>query len=808
MWKTSVFIIILCISNLWAFAQNFAVSGKVFDSESGQPLAFVNIITNNSNIGTATDIDGKFKIYSNQEIGFLRLSYVGYEPLTFYLHGKNNNVEIRLNKTSVELEEVVIVAGENPAHRIIKNVVENRDNNNPEKLPSFAYTSYDKMIFTVDSIDSNEEVDTRDSGYIRLKNFLSDKDFFMMETVSERKFMLPDRNHEKVLASRISGFKDPVFLFLISQLQSSTFYNELITISDKKYINPISKGSMRKYFFQIEDTTYTARGDSVFIISFRPRINTNFDGLKGVLSINNHRWAIQNVIAEPSREKEGIAIKIQQMYQLVNDSTWFPVQLNTDIIFHSISVNNFVPVGRGRSYIKNIEVNPDLVKRQFNQISVEFDPIAGNRSEDFWLAYRGDSLTNREQRTYQFVDSIGKKENLDKMVYGIKTLLNNRLPLGKIDIDLTKIAKYNDYEGLYLGMGLLTSKKLSQTFEAGAFWGYGFGDKTAKYGGNLSVTINRYREIKVGLAYFDYVTETGGVKFYGDNESVLNPANFRSLLITQMDRTERMQAAVSFRGLRYGSFTIGMAKDLKRITNNYYFDPENTGSQVEKPEYNFTEFSAGLRYAYKEKFLDLHDTRISLGTKFPVVWFKYTRGLSGMLEGDFAYNKFDLKIEKTFFLKYFGESKFEFMAGYVDNPIPQTNLYSGRGAYHAFTIYAPGSFATQRMNEFLANKYAFLFYTHNFGKLLWRGKKFSPEFAIATNLGIGDLDHPEYHKGITYKVMDQGYFESGLLINSMLNMSGIYTIGAGLFYRYGFYHLPKTADNFAYKITITFPLIF
>jgi len=63
----------------------------------------------------------------------------------------------------------------------------------------------------------------------------------------------------------MSGFHDPVFVFMISQMQSTSFYDDVITIMDKNYINPISKGSNKKnYFFLIEDTTYTVKDDTVF----------------------------------------------------------------------------------------------------------------------------------------------------------------------------------------------------------------------------------------------------------------------------------------------------------------------------------------------------------------------------------------------------------------------------------------------------------------------------------------------------------------------------------------------------------------
>ena len=59
-----------------------------------------------------------------------------------------------------------------------------------------------------------------------------------------------------------------------------------------------------KYIFIIEDTLYTEMQDSVFVISYRPKPNTNFDGLEGLLYINSNKWAIQNAIARPDRRDE------------------------------------------------------------------------------------------------------------------------------------------------------------------------------------------------------------------------------------------------------------------------------------------------------------------------------------------------------------------------------------------------------------------------------------------------------------------------------------------------------------------------
>ncbi|MBE0637071.1 MAG: carboxypeptidase-like regulatory domain-containing protein [Bacteroidales bacterium] len=798
-----IFLLILLVKAGWG--QEYRCSGTVYDAETGRTLVFVNIVTNDRNIGTATDIDGKFSIVSNEEIQTLRLSYVGYKPLTYTISNQHSYLSIHLERSSVELQEVVIIAGENPAHRIIRKVIENRDRNDPEKLTSFAYTSYDVMIFTVDTVDLQQtEVTPSDSSEIRLREYIRDKDFFMTETVSERKFLAPDRNHEKVLATRISGFKDPVFLFLSSQLQSTSFYNEMIRISDKNYINPISTGSLRKYSYNIEDTTFTARLDTVFIISFKPREGTTFDGLTGVLSINSTGWAIQNVIAEPARSEQGLTIRIQQMYGLIDGKRWFPVQLNTDIVFNNVRVNNYAPVGRSKSYISDIELNPELVKRQFNQISIEMHPNAGDRNETFWIEYRGDSLSDRAKNTYAYIDSIGKEANLDRKAQTFKSLINNRIPVGAVDIDLTKIAKYNRYEGFYLGLGLITNQKFSQVIELGGFWGYGFGDKAAKYGGNLGITLDRYREVKLRLSYADYVTETGGVTFFDDKNNAFTPSAFRNFFINRMDKSRRMQAALSFRALRYATMNLQMANEKKMPVNGYQFQmpPNEQDEAVFHDDFTFTEISAGFRFAFKEKFLEMPDARISLGTKFPVVRFNYTRGIDNLLDGQFSYNKFDLKIESRKYFKFLGESKLNLMAGYVDKPIPYTNLYNGRGAYRTFSIYAQDAFVTMPVNEFLSDKYLYAFYTYNFGKLLMRTKRFSPEFAVASNFGIGTLSNPELHTNVDFDTMEQIYCESGVMLNNLLRMPGFYTLGVGVFYRYGYYHLPSLPDNFTYRLTL------
>jgi hypothetical protein len=170
-----------------------------------QEIAFVNIVANNQRVGTTTGIDGDFTLNSSDEpITTIKLSYVGYEPLVLNVMGKKY-VEIKLKRTSYELMEFNVLPGENPAHRIVKKVVENRKLHNPEKSLNFKYDSYSKMYFTA-QVDSNilnnpdsiAKLDTNDQKAIE---WLEAHHIFMMESVSERKYKLPDKSYEKVIAS-------------------------------------------------------------------------------------------------------------------------------------------------------------------------------------------------------------------------------------------------------------------------------------------------------------------------------------------------------------------------------------------------------------------------------------------------------------------------------------------------------------------------------------------------------------------------------------------------------------------------------
>jgi uncharacterized protein DUF5686/carboxypeptidase-like protein len=785
-------------------AQQVLVSGIVIDNENNEPLAFVNIISDDGK-GAITDIDGKFSINIGRNNCCLRLSYIGYEDLRYNIDYDIELQQIILKSKIFNLNEVIIFPGENPAHRIINNVLQNRNLNDPKKLNSFSYTSYDKMIFTIDA-DSVMKMDTSllDTNQMKVRQFFDKQYIFLMETVTERKYRAPGLNQENVLATRVSGLNDPVMAFMISQIQSTSFYDELIQLAGNDYINPISKGSINKYFFLITDTIYSENKDTTFIISFTPKPKSRFEGLEGFLHINSNRWAIQNVKAEPQNDSTGFRIKIQQGYEFIQNH-WFPTQLNTDIVFNMVKAsdgnNNYPLTGIGKSYIKDIMINPDISKNEFGFHEIEIEEGATNRKGEYWKNYRVDSLTQKELETYRVIDSIGKAKNFDKIASSFQTLITGQIPYKFINIDMDKFIHYNDYEGVYLGLGVHTNQKISKTFTVGGYWGYGFKDKSTKYGGDISVKIHRRSESVISLKAYNTVTVSGEVELT-ENNQIWRPDYFYKLFYSSMDKTSGSELEYKFRIRHIRDFKWHITGRMQKKTpfENYYFTYNNQ-PEIEITSFNTFDVTAGFRFAYREKILQTTKGQISLGSKFPIFWLNYTKGYKDFLDGDFDYDRVDVKVSYDHYFKYLGESNISVSGGFINGQIPISNLYRGVGSFSRFTIYAPNSFGTMGSSEFYSDKYVSIFYSHNFKNLLFGIGNFQPEIIIVSNIIFGSMSNKGNHHNITFNTLENGYYESGLIIRKLLNLQ-LYDLGAGVLYRYGAYGYNNASKNLAYKLSL------
>ena len=135
------------------------VGGKVID-ESGEPVAFANIIFKNSTEGTTTDDNGNFYMESDSSYETLEASFIGYETQDFLLQSKvTYNIMITLLEGSQQLKEVIIYAGKqskknNPAVDILRKIWAKKRVNGLRMFKQYQYDKYEKVEFDLNTIDS------------------------------------------------------------------------------------------------------------------------------------------------------------------------------------------------------------------------------------------------------------------------------------------------------------------------------------------------------------------------------------------------------------------------------------------------------------------------------------------------------------------------------------------------------------------------------------------------------------------------------------------------------------------------------
>jgi hypothetical protein len=791
------------------------VEGQVLDAESLEPLPFVNVTYNGRKAGTTGDLDGFFSIETPSSIQSLEFSYVGYKKKSLPINGSSKKaLRILLERDDLTLMEALVLPGENPAHRIIRKASDARQSNDPLELSTFEYTSYNKLIFTIDA-DSVSAIDSTgaiDSSNFELKKFFNRNHLFLMESATERKYIKGSRDHEEVLASRTSGFQNPTFTLIGTQLQSFSFYKDELEVLFTRYINPLRKNSMREYFFLLQDTIFSESDqDTVYVIGFRPKNAEREDLLHGSLYIGTQDYALRNVLASynDTTDEVPVSIGIQQKYARFGDH-WFPVQLMTDITFGGIQVNDVVPKGYGRTYIRDIKVEIPLEKKKIPRLELSLDADAFKKDESYWEGLRQMPLDSQEQQTYVVIDSIGEEFDLEKRVGFLTRLIDGKLRFGAIDFDLDRILMWNlPYEGLRLGFGAHTNERLSKHVSFGGHFGYGTKDFDWKYGLDLV-----YRPEVAGpwtfkLIYDRDLQETGGRQFILSRSSnFLSGNNIRRFNLERFDMTERLDLQVHVDLLP--NLNLALSYALESREGKW---PKFQNDQVSTPAFwEGSLYGLGLAWAPNDRYMAGPQGRKRLETTYPIIEVDYRYGLtenSTTPSEEPYFHRLDFRFIHLWKNLRYGDIRVEAIIGGTlgsDAPVsyvfsPYSNLRNQQNKETPpFGIGAPRSFEMLFKNEFTSDLQTEFMFNYFFPRRVLKIKNWSPQLVLQQAFLWGQLQRPELYQGVYASVQapELGYFESGIELKNIFN-----SLGIGFYYRYGAYSRADFEQNLGIKLTTT-----
>ena len=146
-------LIAACLLSNFAVAQETIVRGKITDANSGDPIPYVNVIFQGTSIGITSDFDGNYELKTTTPSDTIVVSYIGYKvKKKFITKGITQVVNFQIEEDITNLQEVVFMAGENPAFDVLRNVVRNKSKNDKRKLTAYEYDTYTKIEIDVDNL--------------------------------------------------------------------------------------------------------------------------------------------------------------------------------------------------------------------------------------------------------------------------------------------------------------------------------------------------------------------------------------------------------------------------------------------------------------------------------------------------------------------------------------------------------------------------------------------------------------------------------------------------------------------------------
>ncbi|GGF19292.1 hypothetical protein GCM10011518_30840 [Flavobacterium limi] len=811
----------------------FQINGIVNDSKN-KPLPFATITTSD-NANTITDVDGKFILSSKVKINSFTVSYVGFQTKIITVSDHKKFYQVSLKQKTDDLKEV-IVSNENPALAILRKVITNKNNNNPQKkLNSFEYKTYNKLIVTanpdsimgrVDSSAAYKDLKKKriniDSSDYKFKEVITKQHLFQTEKVSQYQFG-NKKLKETILGTKMAGFKQPVYEIIAFNLQSISIYDPKYELFETKYNNPVSDDALKDYNYKLLDTV-AIKGRNTFMIYFKNKERRKAAGLEGVLYIDQENFAIAKAVM---RIKGVLDISgIHEFEYVPEEKIWFADNTTFKIVkgkndddikilgetiqFEGDAEDAFTTRKKTASdftYVLSESNNFDIHYNTASPIKdpshyIEIKDDASTKSEDFWNEYRKENLDIKSQRTYQLLDSISIKKRIEKRLGLGRKIINGYIPLGPVDLDLKKVISYNNYEGFRLGLGGITNDRFSKYFRIEGYGAYGTKDGNFKYNLGSGVLLDKKTNTWLNGSYTDDVREIASTVFAVDKR-VFKIYDPRPINISTFYHYISWKTGLQTKIIPKTEAVFELARTYVEPKFDYIF---NLNGQSYS-NYVMTTAMASVVWAPFSDFMQTPTGRSETEKRFPRFTFQFTQSLPNILDNDFTFSKIDFKTEYE--KKYLDGQKTSLLlqGGYAMGDVPITHLYNTmpnnlnkETIIQRITFSGRNSFETMFFNEFFSSEYLFFQIKHGFNRVKIL-KKVRPSLVLVTRMAWGNMEKPEQHAGPAYKTLNKGFFESGLELNKIYKGFGL-----GGFYRYGPNQLPEFEDNIAVKISYVLDL--
>ena len=722
---------LLCIVGISIAQTNNPIKGIVINGFTKEPIPYASLHWKIAKNGVVTDSLGNYTINQSRfPHDSLIVSYVGFERSKFAI-ADIQKLKYKLTLDNINTNEGVTVKSKfNKGLRWWKQIVKNKEKNNPYNYLKYNCEIYNKLELDLNNINRNS---FSNISFLKQFSFILDNidsvsdekpflPFLMTETLSDFYYSSePNKTKEIIKASQSHGIKSETMMQLISGVnQKINIYDNYIKILGKEFISPISDFGDKFYKYRGADTQYI-KGIKVFHFLFSP-LNEGENTFVGDAWIDANTWAVHkiNLNISPTADVNFVnRLNVAQEFEHLENGKLIFSKDKLTIDFSPFPKDRLTLIVRKSNSYQKFNFDEKIINSELDKNKKSFETIyneeATTQNKNFWITNRHDTLNKNEQNILQLIDTLKTIPVFKEYTRNVEFIVDGHRKYGPIEIGpWYKWISGNQLEQTRLRFDLGTTEQFSKQLRLYGYLAYGIKDKAFKENLGFLYKFKKLKGFSTEVSFLKDL-DNGRVRF---SEEDITTDNIFSQLFRRPGIPQK------FLGIE--EFKISFNKDWESgLTNNIILS--RTDYEPFTPLPNRNAFTDGriinanilyrIRYAPGEKKIETNRRKIRFKGNKPIYEFNVNQAVNGLVGSKYNYTKLSASISQRFRIPSLGLINYNVYGGkiYGDSlPFMLLELHPGNEVF----VYNRNGFNLMNRFEYYSDNYAGFQIEHNFEKKL------------------------------------------------------------------------------------------
>ena len=514
----NLYILLFFIFSISLSAQNIKLGGTAFDAKSGKSLKFANISVANTTKGTAANSEGKFILKLSKGNYIIIASYLGYKSDSVLINlVSNKKIDFHLQPITIQLNQVTVIPGKNPALEIIRRAIEVKHRRNNQ------LNSYIANVYTKGWIKTRSKKVSGRSGGINISLTGSENDSTklkitgIIENESISYYKKPNYHKDEIIARKQSANFPSTINVVTGGMVMQNFYDDNLSFFNVPIPSPISDNALQYYYYYIADTL-AQDNTNIFKIYFATISNSD-RGFYGNIFITDKTFNLVKVEVHVNNAANpgGLLTKSTIFQQFAKfDGIYMPID------YRLFGAMNYLGIAKFsfalNTVMQNYKINPNIKDSFFSKAIVTVLPGADKKDSTYWKSTVPTPYTAEEKSAYKRIDSL---QAIPTTLWQRFSFLSSTVFIND-NISVSGplyIYNFNRVSGhavdFHVYLQNLLEKRLNVTFK----FNYGFADKKLSTSLKSKYLFGKYKTTALSLYAYNTITDLFGES---DNYNLLS----------------------------------------------------------------------------------------------------------------------------------------------------------------------------------------------------------------------------------------------------------------------------------------------